>query len=166
MPINTSHQNRSVQPPPTRRRVSAISPVSLKHGSPGQKTDRASPPPDRAVTGVPREALLRMLRADGTCLGIQKDADWIGYGLGRPGALARQIGPVIANSSHAGEALLRALSGDGNLFIDVPEPNERARQFVESLGLRHVRTFWRMDLGPAPDETLRDYWASSGPEKG
>ena len=52
MPINTSHQNRSVQPPPTRRRVSAISPVSLKHGSPGQKTDRASPPPDRAVTGV------------------------------------------------------------------------------------------------------------------
>ena len=45
VPINTSHQNRSVQPPPRDVVSSAISPVSLKHGSPGQKTDRTSPPP-------------------------------------------------------------------------------------------------------------------------
>ncbi|MBS0157853.1 MAG: helix-turn-helix domain-containing protein [Nitrospira sp.] len=52
MAINTSQSGQNIKPSAAQRRVSAISPVSLKHGSPGQKTDRASPPPDRAVTGV------------------------------------------------------------------------------------------------------------------
>jgi GNAT superfamily N-acetyltransferase len=124
---------------------------------------------DRATLGVPRDPLLRALCAETAAVGIRARGIWRGYALMREGAVARQLGPVVARDAPSAQTLIAAqcrAAGARDLFLDVPEPNEAACRHVESLGLLHARTFWRMDLGPAPDEVLTDYWACSGPEKG
>jgi hypothetical protein len=92
----------------------------------------------------------------------------IGYLAGRPGTKAFQIGPCLA-TAEAGKVLLSAAlqrHAGKHVFIDVPDDNTSAVQFVEKAGLKAQRQLWRMRRGEPLTERIENIWASSGPEKG
>ncbi len=91
-----------------------------------------------------------------------------GYLTVRPGRKAVRLGPCVAALS-AGPLLLadacHRYAGQP-VSVDVPIPNEAARQWVESHGLSVQHTLTRMCRGVPVCEQVELLWASSGPEKG
>ena len=87
-----------------------------------------------------------------TCLAYVEGGAVRGYGVIRPSREGRKIGPLFADDERVAESLFRALalSGEGPIFLDPPEPNAAARRLAERHGLKPVFETARMYLGPAP----------------
>lgn len=91
-------------------------------------------------------------------LALIENGRLIGYGIVRPCQQGSKIGPLFADSEEAAEELFAALSaqaGDGDLYLDVPEPNSAAVKLAERHGMTPVFETARMYTGPAPDIDLR-----------
>ena len=68
-----------------------------------------------------------------------------------------KIGPLVADDRAAAEAVLDALIagvGDGEVFLDVPEPNRDAVALAQSRGLEPVFETARMYTGPVRDVAI------------
>ena len=89
--------------------------------------------------------------------------------LGRDGALAGQIGPLIADDDAVACALFaRALDGvEGPLFVDLADGKTGLRGFLDARGFAALRPFTRMRHGSSArfDDAARTF-AVVGPEFG
>ena len=99
---------------------------------------------DTQAFGADRMRWLQLLSADSTIIACS-DA----FGMLRAGQMASYLGPVTAASSTSAadviDRLLMHRSGD--VFWDIPAPNEPATRIARSLGFRPVRDLTRMWLG-------------------
>jgi ribosomal protein S18 acetylase RimI-like enzyme len=145
---------------PTGGNVNSVEPSDWEH-----LLDR-----DREITGTDRRKLLDRMLTDcpGSFLVVRKEGKITGYLAGRPGTKAYQIGPCLATPESGPLLFTAALHRHSGkrVFIDVPEGNAAAIQFVESAGLTEQRLLLRMRCGEPVNENLDKIWASSGPEKG
>jgi hypothetical protein len=125
---------------------------------------------DQQVVGYDRSPLLKELcRHPANSLATYgTDLEIGGFAITRPGRVASQIGPCIANSTEVGEALLEnAISGCvGEVFVDIPLSNRAAVNKATSLELTPTREFIRMCRGRPVEERIDNLWCSSGPEMG
>ena len=93
-----------------------------------------------------------------------------GYAVGRPGRIAFQIGPVVADREDVAIALVSYAVAhlDGPAMIDVPDAHADLRAWLDRHGAVRERGFTRMTLGaPPPGLTNpRAVFALAGPELG
>lgn len=125
---------------------------------------------DQQVVGYDRSSLLKELCKHGSnsLATLRSDSAMVGYAITRPGRVASQIGPCIANSAEVGETLVeKAISGCvDEVFIDIPLGNQAAVDKATSLELTPIRAFVRMCRGRPREERIDKLWCSSGPEMG
>jgi GNAT superfamily N-acetyltransferase len=98
---------------------------------------------------------LRMPGATG--LASLRDGALTGYGVARPCRTGFKVGPLFADDEATAERLLGGLVGaiaDEPFFLDIPEPNEGARQLVERFRMSPVFETARMYAGNAPPEPV------------
>ena len=122
---------------------------------------------DAPIFGAERRRLLATLLRDAPDLCFQTDG---GFVMGRRGATATQIGPLVASDAAVAEKLLlAALSAAGNaaVLLDVPLCNKRADFLSTKLGFAKQRELIRQYRGP--NHSPGDYgqiFAIAGPELG
>jgi GNAT superfamily N-acetyltransferase len=126
---------------------------------------------DRRVTGANRRRLLARLLVDpDAAAGKLRVAEALaGYVMLRRGGRAMQLGPAVAITPEAGQALLNwALRRcDGwPVLIDIPCDNGVAVAWAQARGLIPQRRFTRMYYDRPIFDQHELLWASSGPEKG
>lgn len=93
----------------------------------------------------------------------------VGYCLSRRGANAAFIGPCVAITAQAGDALLQAVAqtfAGQRVLVDIPADHAKATAWAKAYGLRQQRELTRMCKGSAVLENVDQLWTSSGPEKG
>lgn len=114
---------------------------------------------DRTVFPAPRDGFLQSwVSAPGhVSRAAYRDKKLIGYGVIRPCRQGYKIAPLFAEDRPAAEALLSSLlagsgieDGSGEVFLDVPEPNQAAVVLAQDLGLTPVFETARMYTGRAP----------------
>jgi GNAT superfamily N-acetyltransferase len=126
---------------------------------------------DAAAFGAERTAVLAGLRGrlPAAELIAARAGRIAGFALGRDGALAGQIGPLIADDDAIARALFsRALDGvEGPLFVDLADGKTELRGFLAARGFAAVRPFTRMRHGSSArfDDGARTF-AVIGPEFG
>ena len=111
---------------------------------------------DRSVFPTPRDGFLQSwLSAPGhLSRAAYIDGKLIGYGVIRPCRKGHKIGPLFAEERQVAEALLSALlagsgveGGSGEVFLDVPEPNQASVALAQDFGLTPVFETARMYSG-------------------
>ena len=127
---------------------------------------------DRVRFGANRVPVLRHLRQAAPHLAhVAEDAggNLVGYGLGRPGRLATQLGPVVADDTAVATLLMRHAVEKitGLVYVDVPDAQTTFKQMLIDAGFTRQRKFIRMVKGdlPALDQAAQIY-AIAGPELG
>jgi GNAT superfamily N-acetyltransferase len=110
---------------------------------------------DRNCFPASRPAFLRewISQRDALALGCRREGRLSGYGVVRRCREGCRIGPLFADDVHAAEALFEKLAefaAGGPLFLDAPENNPAAMDFVGRHGMSEVFGCARMYLGPAP----------------
>jgi len=125
---------------------------------------------DAEVTRTDRRKLLLRLFAEGPGpVRVAGGPEGVrGFLAARPGRVAVQLGPCIADEA-AGALLFadapRRFAGR-EVYLDVPEGHAHARRLAEGWGLGVQRRLTRMCRGVPVVEQVERLWASSGPEKG
>ena len=126
---------------------------------------------DAAAFGAERGAVLAGLRGrlPAAELVAERAGRIVGFALGRDGARAAQVGPLIADDETIAAALLaRALDKlEGPLFIDLADSKQELRSFLDTRGFASLRPFTRMLYGSSTrfDDAARTC-AVIGPEFG
>ncbi|MEX0304403.1 MAG: GNAT family N-acetyltransferase [Leisingera sp.] len=111
---------------------------------------------DARVFPAPRRAFWQhWLRAEGhVSVAAHQEGELAGFGTLRPCGSGYKIGPLVAVSRLAAEAvlarLLQELPEGQEVFLDVPEPHAAAVELAQSLGLAPVFETARMYRGDAP----------------
>ncbi len=110
---------------------------------------------DRTCFPAPRPTFLRgwISQPDALALGCQRDGKLSGYGVVRRCREGCKIGPLFADDALAANALYLHLSdfaANGPLYLDAPENNPDAIEFVHQHGMTEVFGCARMYLGPPP----------------
>jgi GNAT superfamily N-acetyltransferase len=79
-----------------------------------------------------------------------RDGRLVAWGVIRPCRVGRKIGPLFADDRVAAEAVFAALVGPvgGQVFIDVPQPNDAAAALATAHGFAPVFETARMYSGP------------------
>lgn len=127
---------------------------------------------DAARSAMRREAVLAFLlrQAPGLAFAAELEGELVGYVLARPGRIAFQIGPVLADDEEIAAALIgRALSElRGPVILDVPEAHRRLRAWLDVRGAIRERGYFRMILDdPVPGlANPGAVFALAGPELG
>ena len=87
---------------------------------------------------------------------LVRDGRLAAWGVIRPCRGGRKIGPLVADGRAAAEAVFAALLGDadGEVFLDVPQPNREATALAEAHGLAPVFQTARMYSGAIRDVAL------------
>jgi GNAT superfamily N-acetyltransferase len=122
---------------------------------------------DRERTGLERAAVLADLlaRAPGLAFVTEAAGRVTGFVLGRPGRVATQVGPVVADDVGL---LRRALAAAGGpVFVDVPDAHADVARWLAANGAAPQRAFVRMalgDVGPLADAGR--VLAAAGPDLG
>ena len=128
-------------------------------------------PRDEAAFGANRARVLRQAFAAAPeyawCVGAGEAIR--AYGLGRHGAIAEHIGPVVAETEDAAATVVRACLGahpGRPFFLDAPARPEW-RQALSEMGFREQRPFTRMYRGGLlPTAQTEGIYAAFGPELG
>jgi GNAT superfamily N-acetyltransferase len=86
-----------------------------------------------------------------------RDKRLVAWGVIRPCRTGRKIGPLIADDRDAAEAVFAALVGPagGQVFLDVPQPNEAAVALATAHGFASVFETARMYSGPIRPVSLQ-----------
>ena len=127
---------------------------------------------DGEIFGANRNALLASFhqRAPEFAFIARKDADVLGYCLGRHGYLYGQLGPIVAASAEVARSLaIRCLSIEHGkpIALDAPAFAEEWIRWLESIGFRIERRFLRMRRGQDTSPGLPGWqFAIAGPEFG
>jgi GNAT superfamily N-acetyltransferase len=81
---------------------------------------------------------------------LLRDGNLAAWGVIRPSRNGRKIGPLYASDRGAAESIFSALiaHGEGEVFIDTPEPNRAAIELAEGRGLEPSFETARMYTGP------------------
>jgi len=81
---------------------------------------------------------------------LLRDGQLAAWGVIRRSRTGRKVGPLVADDRKSAEAVLAALIGEeeGEVFLDVPEPNSEAVTLATSYGLAPVFETARMYTGP------------------
>ncbi|HIE92589.1 MAG TPA: GNAT family N-acetyltransferase [Acidobacteria bacterium] len=81
---------------------------------------------------------------------LLRDGQLAGWGVIRPSRTGRKVGPLVAGDRKSADAVLSALIGEeeGEVFLDVPQPNAEAVTLATSYGLVPVFETARMYTGP------------------
>jgi len=113
---------------------------------------------DRGCFPAMRPTFLRewISQPDAVALGHMGDGKLNGYGVVRRCGEGCKIGPLFADDTKMADALYAHLAGfalGGPLFLDAPENNPAAMEFVAQHGMVEVFGCARMYLGPFPDLT-------------
>lgn len=119
---------------------------------------------DQIALGVNRSKLLKELGAASRVVTAED-----GFGMTRLGRLAGYLGPVIARNGRFAESLLTELINPipGQIFWDVPGPNQLASEIARRLSFRPERKLTRMRLGRmAVEPVVELQFAIAGPETG
>jgi hypothetical protein len=107
---------------------------------------------DAAVFPAARHTFLRgWLAAPGhTGRALIRDGHLAAWGVIRPCRVGQKIGPLFADDRVAAEAVFAALVGPvgGQVFIDVPQPNDAAVALATTRGFAPVFETARMYSGP------------------
>lgn len=117
---------------------------------------------DRACFPAPRVAFLAawIHQRGAAALALRDGSGLRGLGVVRPCFRGWKIGPLFARDPEAAENLFRGLiqqvpAGDP-VVLDIPEPNDGARQLVGRYSMKEIFATARMYTGPFP--TLRTDW--------
>jgi GNAT superfamily N-acetyltransferase len=110
---------------------------------------------DRTCFPARRPTFLKawIAQPDALALGFRRDGKLSGYGVVRRCRDGCKIGPLFADDTMAAEVLYSRLAGfaaGGPLFLDAPENNPAAIEFVRQHRMVEVFGCARMYLGPAP----------------
>jgi GNAT superfamily N-acetyltransferase len=108
---------------------------------------------DAGRTRTERGATLRYLfsRVRGQACLAESGGRLLGYALGRPGRIAAQVGPVVADDPAVAIALLGRMVGLGlPMILDVPDAHVSATAWLQRHGAVRERGFVRMTLGTVP----------------
>jgi ribosomal protein S18 acetylase RimI-like enzyme len=110
---------------------------------------------DRTCFPALRPTFLRgwVSQPDALALGCRRDGTLRGYGVVRRCREGCKIGPLFADDAFAAEALyahLTQFAAGGPLYLDAPENNAAAIEFVREHGMIEVFGCARMYLGPPP----------------
>ena len=107
---------------------------------------------DAAVFPAARAAFLRSWIAAPGHVGraLMRDGRLAGWGVIRPCRTGSKVGPLVADDRAAAEAVLDALIAacGGEIFLDVPEPNDAAVALARARGLTPIFETARMYTGP------------------
>jgi GNAT superfamily N-acetyltransferase len=120
---------------------------------------------DPAVFGADRSFLLQDFLARPGSLAPRSPH---GFALLRQGAVASQIGPIVAERAEASALAIAAIrAASGRVYVDVLEAGEILIPSLTALGFRPQRRFTRMALGLSqlPGDPSR-LMAAAGPEFG
>jgi ribosomal protein S18 acetylase RimI-like enzyme len=114
---------------------------------------------DATVFPAPRgEFLKAWIAAPGHAgRAVVRDGRLAGWGVIRPCRKGFKIGPLVADDADIAETLFTALAaaaGNGEVFLDVPQPNRAAVALAERHGLAPVFETARMYTGPIRDLRL------------
>lgn len=105
---------------------------------------------DEMRSAMRRGPVLRYLFASAPNLAFvaEREGRLLGYGLGRPGRVATQIGPVVADDEDVGLLLLgRGIAAvEPGVLIDVPDRHGRLVDWLRAQGAVRERGFMRMVL--------------------
>src|SRR3954467_10837176 len=126
---------------------------------------------DATVFPAPRTAFLRAWIGSPGHVGraLMRDGELAGWGVIRPCRKGRKIGPLVADDRSAAEVVLSALLasvGGGEIFLDVPSPNNEAVALAEELGLAPVFETARMYKGAIPPLRLERVFGITSLELG
>jgi GNAT superfamily N-acetyltransferase len=127
---------------------------------------------DRRRSGMQRSHVLAFLlqQVAEAAFVAEVEGGIAGYALGRPGRIAFQIGPVVADREDVAIALVSdALARlDGPATIDVPDAHADLRAWLRRHGAVRERGFTRMTLGAPPPGLAEPsrIFALAGPELG
>jgi len=129
---------------------------------------------DRQAFGANRETLLDDLihRAPTLAIALGQAHAIRGFSLARPGRVATQLGPLVAQDAAAAIELVdQALARvDGPVFIDIPNARCELATWLAHRGFSAQRPFTRMALGrrarSLESECPATVWAVAGPELG
>ena len=109
---------------------------------------------DRPRSGMQRSHVLAYLlqQAAEAAFVAEVEGGIAGYALGRPGRIAFQVGPVVADREDVAIALVsHALASlDGAAIIDVPDAHADLRAWLDRHGAVRQRGFTRMTARRAP----------------
>lgn len=127
---------------------------------------------DEPRSAMRREKILRYLFASAPELAfIAEHEDRIaGYGLGRPGRTAAQIGPIVADNGAVAVSLAsHGLAAAGpDALLDVPDRHRGLADWLAARGAERERGFVRMVLGDTDPRLAEPQWiyALAGAELG
>ncbi|MFO0991792.1 MAG: GNAT family N-acetyltransferase [Hyphomicrobiales bacterium] len=110
---------------------------------------------DATVFPAGREKFLKLWTTAPGHVGkaVVRDGKLLGWGVIRPCRKGFKIGPLIADDGRTAATLFGALTsavGGGEIFLDVPQPNEAAIALAEDQGMIPVFETARMYTGPIP----------------
>jgi hypothetical protein len=110
---------------------------------------------DRTCFPALRPSFLRawISQPDALAVGCRRDGKLSGYGVVRRCGDGCKVGPLFADDTPAAEILYAHLAGfaaGGPLYLDAPENNPAAIEFVRRHRMVEVFGCARMYLGPAP----------------
>jgi GNAT superfamily N-acetyltransferase len=124
---------------------------------------------DAEAFGAERARVLHNLlnRSPGNAFLTESAGQITGFALARPGRLATQIGPLVADDEDTAERLLHAALAalSGPAIVDAFTHHRPMCALLASLGFTEQRPFTRMLNGPAPLPQDRTF-LSAGPELG
>lgn len=127
---------------------------------------------DAQRSAMQRSAVLRYLagQAPHQAFVAKNAGRTSGYALGRPGRIAPQIGPVVAEDEATALALIAHALGviAGAAILDVPDAHRGLSDWLAAHGAVRQRGFVRMALGQPADGIADPRWifALAGPELG
>jgi GNAT superfamily N-acetyltransferase len=124
---------------------------------------------DRRVFGADRAPVLKELawRTPALALACRRAGRIVGYALGRPGRLACEIGPIVAEDDAAALALLRTACARADGAAVIVDAFEAQRGFLAALfaeGWVEQRPYTRMSIGALPPGRPESVFAVAGPE--
>lgn len=133
--------------------------------------------PAIAAFDAPRSAMRRghvlaylLQQAPEAAFVAETEGRLAGYGLGRPGRTAFQLGPVVADDEAVASALISAALSrlSGPALLDVPDAHAALRALLDRAGALRERGFKRMTLGTPPRSLAEPHaiFALAGPELG
>ena len=106
---------------------------------------------DATVFPAPRPAFLRAWHDAPGHVGraLMRDGRLAAWGVIRPCRNGHKIGPLVADNREDAETVFAALiaHADGEVFLDVPQPNTQALALAEAHGLSPVFETARMYTG-------------------